>query len=156
MKNQRPPTFGGVQRHVRNQLNARMDPNPFSGLGGQLNKGGGKKTYKDPGPTAGTSPTESGGDMGSQQFGVYAPDINPDQFMKENFTSKGLKGVKRLDEFGGMGGLMSMGGMSGGMSPFGGIGGYGGFGGGFGGGGIVELLMGLMGQMEEDGPIRGR
>lgn len=116
-----------------------------------------KKWTEDPG--VGVPPDLSGGGAsgfgGGQEFGVYAPGVNDDQFQKENFTGKGLKGVKQLEGIGsGIGGAL----MGGGMTPFGSMGG-GGFSGGFGGGGdIMQLLMSLMGQMgqEDGGIIRGR
>lgn len=158
-----PSPSQGLQP-FQNAVNKQLSGNPLSGFGGlgrQLNprltpdlgpKGQG--TWKEKPGVQVVDPNTMSGESGPQQFGTVAADINPDQFVKENYAGKGLKGVKRLDEFGGLGGAMG-GLMGGGMMPMGSVGG--GFGGGFGGPfDLVQMLMGLLGQTEEEGPIRGR
>lgn len=86
-------------------------------------------------------------DTGPQQFGTVAPDINPDQFVSENYARKGTKGVSRLDDAGGFG------------SALGSFGGFGGASGGMGTIGGSQDLVALIAQIlsqTEGGPIRGR
>lgn len=139
----------GFQRGIQNYFGGLAGQ-----LGGQGQGGGGKprtrtQTITD---SFGNDPGSGQSDMGPQQFGTYAPDIEKSQFTKENFGRGSLKGLKQLD--------------TGGFGGFGGIGGFGGMGGGGMGGGygqdpmmFMQMLMGLMGQLggqEDSGPIRGK
>ena len=122
-------------------------------LFGSTPQGNKQGTWKEkpgvkPAPEAPVGAAASG--MGGpQEFGTYAAPINPDQYGSENFARQGIKGVSKLDGIGGIAGA---------LGSFGGMGGMGGsMGGSFGGPqAFVDLLMSLMGQMNEEGPIRGR
>lgn len=137
-----PQYFQGVRNDIRNTVSGLTDQ--LGSMGSSLfpqTQGRPRprvvKGKEDPGFQ--TTPVgNSGGDVGQQSFGTYAPDIDTNQFKPENFN-RGLKEVSSLG-YGGGSGFSGMMGMMGGLDP--------------------NMLMALLGQLGGGGmgggPLVGR